>query len=485
MLKAFRIFRGTAVLTIGQMLSYGLSFARNLILARVLTKADFGLAAIFGMAVTLLEVSGRMSFGQQIIQSKEGDSEKFMATSHAFQFVLSLGEAILIFALSGVLAQAFNVPSSAWAFAALAIVPLARGFEHLDYYRRQRAMEYLPAVLCDVVPQAVIALAAWPLALWLGDFRVFVCLMIAKALLGILMTHCLAQRAYRWSWRQTQMVAMWAFGWPLILNGLLMFASQQADQVLVSAFLPLNELAVYALAISLASVPWVFFNQVASSLMLPILSGVQSDSTGFCRGYRDCVEYAAVGAIILTLPLIVFGEGLVSFLYGAKYAGTGGLMAILGAMCAVRFLRFVPGVAAMAKGDTLIQLYCNVWRCISLPLAGIMAVLGGGVTMIAACGLIGEIVTTLVALILLQRRQGVPLRYTAGPVAYVLGFLAVELTLFQIDAFKSNHWIVVGWALTILIVSLAVACVAFPTLLQSMGMRWTSPREETPSVDKV
>ena len=184
------------VLTLGQVASYGLSFVRNIILARMLTKADFGLAAVFGMTVSLLEIAGRMSFGQQIIQSKDGDSPQFQATSQAFQFLLSIAGAFLILALSNPAAQVFKMPGTAWAFALLAVVPLARGFEHLDYCRLPRSLNYVPAVLCDVVPQAVITLAAWPLTVWLGDFRVIVWLMIGKAVLGIAMTHVLARQPF-------------------------------------------------------------------------------------------------------------------------------------------------------------------------------------------------------------------------------------------------------------------------------------------------
>ena len=88
------------LLTLGQVASYGLSFIRNVILARMLTKVDFGLAAMFGMTLSLLEVSGRMSFGQQIIQSKDGNVESFQATSHTFQFMLSVIGAFLVAALS-------------------------------------------------------------------------------------------------------------------------------------------------------------------------------------------------------------------------------------------------------------------------------------------------------------------------------------------------------------------------------------------------
>ncbi|MCE9614630.1 MAG: oligosaccharide flippase family protein [Lentisphaerae bacterium] len=452
----------------GQIISYGCSFARNVILARVLTKADFGLAAVFGMTVSLLEVAGRMSFGQQIIQSKDGDRPEFQATSQAFQFVLSIVGCVLIVGLSALMARAFRMPDAVYAFALLAVVPLARGFENLDYCRQQRALNYVPAVLCEVVPQAVTTLAAWPLAVWLGDYSVIVWLMIGKAGMGLLMTRGLAKRPYRWAWDTEFARKMWSFGWPLLLTGLLVFASQQADQMLVGAFLSLDELAAYALALSLVSIPWFIFAQVGSSLMLPILSRAQDEPAQFCQHYRVCVEYAGVGAVILTLPLIAAGEQLVTLFYGSKYVGAGKLMALLGAASAVRFLRFVPAVAAMARADTLNQFYSNLWRGFSLPLAAIVVISGGGVSMVAACALVAELVAGAVSVMRLRRLQGVPYRDTAGAAAYVLGFVAAGLSFVCLGASHWGFWLASSGMLAIVGLAIVVARVAFPGLARTV-----------------
>ena len=52
-----KAIRGSVLLTAGEAIVYGASFARNMLLARLLTKADFGIAATFSMVVMLLEFS--------------------------------------------------------------------------------------------------------------------------------------------------------------------------------------------------------------------------------------------------------------------------------------------------------------------------------------------------------------------------------------------------------------------------------------------
>ncbi|MDB6093004.1 MAG: tuaB [Verrucomicrobia bacterium] len=448
-------------------------------LARALTKADFGLAALFSMTVTLLEIAGRMSFGQQTVQSKEGGLPTFQATSHAFQFVLSSCGALLILTLSYPMAHAMHVPQITWAFAALAIVPLSRGFEHLDYYRLQRELNYLPTVLSDLVPQTIITLAAWPLAKWLGDFRVIVWLMIAKGVLQIAMTHILARQPYKWTWHPVYIRGMWKFGWPLLLNGLLIFGSQQADQVLVGSLLSLEKLAAYALALSLVSIPGSLFAQVSSSLMLPILSRAQDDPEQFRRHVRSCMEYSGIVAVILTLPLIAAGEQFVTLIYGARYAGTGLVMAPLGAAAAIRFLRMVPAIASMARADTMNQLYSNVFRCLSLPLAAIVAYMGGNVVAIASCALAAEAGAAAVSMLRLRIRQGVPLAETARAVTFVGVFIGSAVAFVAFGASHWSFWLATSGMLVIFALALVTARLAFPDAFQMVTTALMKKRNST------
>lgn len=447
---------GAAVLSGGRIAAFALSFLRNVILARILTKADFGIAATFSLALSLLEVAGRMAFGQQIIQAEEGDKEEFQASAHGFGLVLAAGSALLLVVFSLPIAQALKVPEAAWAFALLGVVPLARGLEHLDSYRVQRNFQYLPSVVCELVPQFVTTLLAWPLAVWLGDFRVVVWLMLLKAVVGTLMTHWVAKRPFRVTWRPGYVRQMWAFGWPLFLNGLLIFASQQADQILVGALLSLEHLAAYSLALTLVSTPWMVFAPVGSSLMLPLLARAQNDADRFNRHYRTCVEVAAMASITLMVPLVVCGEQLFVLLYGPRYAGNGTVVALLGAAAAVRFLRFAPAIAAQARADTVNQLVCNVYRTASLPLAGLALLGGGGAVSVAGCALLGEAGAAVFSLARLRRRQGVGLRVSANAVLYVICFLGCALLLFK---WGGHHWSLWQNGVAILMLG-GIACVS-------------------------
>lgn len=451
-----KIFSGFIVVTSGQSLAFGLSFARNLILARLLSRADFGLAATFSLAVTMLELTGRIGLGQQVVQAAEGDSDNFMATAHSFQLIAGAISAGALLILSIPMAGLFKVPDKAWAFALLALVPLARGIAHLDFQQRQRKFDFLPSVWVDLVPQTIVTGLAYPLAIWIGDFRVVLILIFAKEILSNLMTHVLARQAIHWGWDKKISLRMWKFSWPLILNGLLIFSSQQGDQMLVGGGYSLEILALYSAAASLIAVPFMIMAQAASSIMLPVLSRVQGDSDQFNREYQACIQLSAVGAVATMVPLILGGEQILRILYGSKYIGGGAILAWLSVACAFRFLRIAPAIAAMAKADTKNQMISNMFRVSSLAFGFIVLLMGKSVEALAASMMIGELLALFAATYRLRRRQKIPVNDTLKSTLY----LGVAMTIAGAGVlFGSQKWDV-NFLVAVLVILFVLALTA-------------------------
>ncbi len=421
--------KGAVLLSAAQAVAYACSFIRNALLARVLTKGDFGLAAAFGMAVTLLELSGRMSFGLQIVQSKHGDSVSFQNTSQAFQFIVGAVSVVLFALLSMPFARAFGRPDLWWGFALLAVIPLCRGLEHLDNSRQRRELNFVPGILSDIGPQVLVTAAAWPVATLLPDFRAVVVLMLARGAAGLGLTHVLAIRPYRWAWDKVYVTRMVAFSWPLLLNGLLLFGNQQADQMLVGSFLSLENLATYSVAFSVVSIPWFVCSQVISPLMLPILSRYQDNQAEYRMRYKASLELVSVVSAGVLGPLIVGAGVLITMVFGANFKGAGLVAAVLGASCAIRFLRLAPGVAALARADTLNQLYANLWRFTSLPLTAIFAAKGCGMLTIAGCGILGEVVAAIASISRLRRLQSIAVWDSLRPAFYLLSIVGLAVSI--------------------------------------------------------
>lgn len=428
--KSSILLKSVAILSTGQIIGYCLVFIRNMIVARLLSKTDFGIAAALSMTMSLLELVSQMAFGKQIVQAREGDDPNFEAVAHSVQMSVGVISALLVVAFAYPMAAAFNIPGIAWAFMALAIVPLARASIHLDLARFQRQYNFGPSVMSEIVPQVLATIAAWPLAELMGDFRAVLWIILGRETLTVLMSHLLAKRPYRWAWNPIYVKHMLVFGWPLLFNGLVMFVSQQGDQMLIGATFSMSDLGCYSIAFTLTSVPFFIFNQVGSSLMLPILAQHQDSRIQLENNYYRSLQLSALATLVVLGPIVVAGDTIVRLIYGAKYSGVGTLMTVFGIMVTIRFFRWAPAVLSMARADTINQLLANIARAVSLPIAFVLIAIGvKDMAGVAACGLIGEVVATVTALMRVKKQHEIGLAIHLKPIIFIVIWVVVGVSL--------------------------------------------------------
>jgi O-antigen/teichoic acid export membrane protein len=433
------------VLTIGEVVIYGSSFVRNMILARLLTKADFGIAAAFSMIITLLEFSAKLGIARFVVRDKEGNEPEFVATAHMVQGVAAVLSTILMLAAAWPMALLFGIPEQASALLVLALIPLLHGIGHLDIRRYERELRFGPSVWVEMIPQVAITLGAWPLATWLGDYRAVLVLLIVKAVASLVGSHVLAERPYRWRVHREYAVRMLRFGWPLLVNGFLMFGVLHGDQFLVASFYAMEELGPYAAAASLTLAPTFFFGRVFSSVMLPLMAKVQDEPRKFERRYRLVVALICAFSAAYSVGMILGAEALMRVVFGPKYVGSGLILAWLAASNAFRNIRIAPAIAAMARGDSVNQMVSNLWRVVALVPALAVAMAGQPVWTIAATGLLGEALACSASMHRLARHHAVPLRHSVGPAAWVTG----AVLLAGIGSWFELQYLALGWSLAL------------------------------------
>ena len=412
--------RGSAVLTVGEGVVYGASLVRNMILARLLTKADFGIAATFAIFISLLEFSSRLGVARFVVRDQEGDQPDFIATAHLVQFGAALLSSILIAAAAWPMALLFGLREHVIAFLVLAAIPLAQGLVHLDTRRFERNLRFGPSALTEAIPQVLTTLLAWPLGLWLGDYRVILVLLILKALLTCAGSFWLAEQPYRWRLQREYAMRMLRFGWPLIVNGFFMFLMMRGDQFIVASFYSMTDLGAYAAAASLTMVPTLFFTGIFASVMLPVMAKVQDDAPAFSRRYGLVIAVVCAFSSAYVVVVILGAEALMQLVFGRKYEGAGIILAWLAVANAFRNIRLAAAVAAIAKGDSMNQMISNFWGGMTLLPALAIAIAGEPVWLIACCGLVGEAFACAVSFRLLTRRDGVPLARNLVPTSLVV-----------------------------------------------------------------
>lgn len=401
------VANGAAALAAGQAASQALAFVRSILIARLLSTHDVGIGATFALTVALLDMMSNTSVDKQLVQARDGDEPRFQAAAHA---VLSLrgllGGAALVL-LAWPTAMLFGIPDAWWAFACLAWIPVLKGLSHLDTVRVQREFRFAPGVWAELIPQIVVTLTATPLLLWLGDYTALLWLTVLQSACALAGTHLLARRSYRWRFDPALTRRMLGFGWPLLVNGLLLWGIMQGDRLLVGSAYGLSTLGVYSVVFTLTLMPTLVLARISSAVMLPVMARVSTLRGEFARRYQACSSGLALAAGGVAVLFIACGDPLVRLIYGEAYAGMGAVIAWLAAMQAIRLLRSAPSTAAMSLGDTRNMMLANVVRSCALLAAVPLALMRVDLAWLAAAAFGGEVLAYASAVLRLSRRHGV------------------------------------------------------------------------------
>lgn len=410
-----RIFAGAAAMSVAQVAEQACVFARNLILARLLGPDNMGVAATLAVTLSLLEMTSDLAADRLLLQAKDGDEAGLQSAAQAVEFARGVLIAAAIVALAGPIARLFDVPDAAWAYRLLALAPLVRGLVHLDAKRLVRSHRYRPLIMVDLGSQALAMAVAWPLARATGDYSAALWVIIAQVSGYAVISHLVAARRYSWGMTRAAWTRIVAFGWPLLVNGLLMFAIFQGDRLIVGVFYDMETLGVFSVAFALAMMPTMMAARIATPLVLPSLAKCHENPAQFERRYGLAMELAAVVTSAYLCLVIGACGAIMGGLYGEEYRIGGPYLAVLAGMQAFRIVRIVPTLGAMALGDTRNALLANLWRLLALPGAIAAAALGAPVVWLIVAGIGGELLATVASIARLSRRQGVSAR-TALPI---------------------------------------------------------------------
>lgn len=410
------MFRSALLILSGNATASLLLLARNLIIARLIPVADYGIAATFAIAMAVVEMMSALGLQQQIVQSKNGDDPRFQAALQGFQVLRGLIAATALFATAGPIAHFMEIPEVTWAFRMMALVPIFNALQHFDIHRLNRQMRFWPVIMTGVVPALISVLAVWPLSLWFGDYRVMLWAILVQTGLMMVVSHLVAERPYKLVFDTAIMGQSLKFGWPILINGILLFVVFNGDKILIGRELGMENLAIFAMGVTLTLTPTLVMAKSAQNFFLPQLSKIgDSSQTDFVKLAAITVETTLLMGMVIVLAVALIGQQVVYLLLGEKYADLLPLLIWLALQQGVRVMKAGPAIVAMAVGQTDNAMLANIVRMLTLPLVWWIAATSGDLRQVIWVAIAGEVAGHALAMGLLRWRTGLGLRTFLGP----------------------------------------------------------------------
>lgn len=419
------MFKSALLILSGQAFGSLIGLVRNLLVARLISVEDYGIAATFVITMSLIEMVTSLGLNQLIIQDKAGNDPRLQAGLQGFNLMRSILSGGTIFLLAGPIASFLGTEDIVWAYQLLGLMPVLTGFYHFDIYRLQRKMTFLPSIIASLVPNAIGLLLIWPLYLIWQDFRVMLFALLAQTTLAVVMSHVVAERPYRLTIDRPIIAQSFRFGWPLLINNLLLFFIFQGEKVIVGRELGVEALGHFAMGMTLTLTPALVLGGAAQTFFLPQLAARKDEPEVFRHLAITTFETHMAFGITIVIGVMLLGGPVISLLLGAKYSDLVPLMTWLALLQSLRLFRGGSATVALAMGRTSIATISNIPRVIAMPIAWYVVAQGGSLVVLLWIAIASEALGFLISLQLVHRQ----LRISLNSLRPVFGFCLILLAL--------------------------------------------------------
>lgn len=397
--------RNAMVLISGNGAGFVIRFVRNILIARLISVENYGIASTFLVATTLVTMATDLDFGKFILQNRRGNDQDFIAVVKSMQILRGVIVATIIFFIAHPMAQLFGHPELTWGYQIIALSPLIWSFQHPDLVRYARTMNFTPRIINNTASGLISLLLIWPLTLILKDFRVVLVLIIMEAIIQLILSFVQSERPYRVGWQLDVVRRALTFGWPLMASGLLLFAILQGDRIIVANQYGAAELGYFSAALNIVMPAVLAASGLLRTFFLPLLSRFQDNPDEFNHRGLFAIQSSLCATHLAVLGFAFAGPSVLVIVYGEAYRPAIAMVGLIGVAISFQLARAGTATVAMARGNTVNMLISNLVRIAFLPGALAIAVAGGSIPMMLLVGALGQFVAYGVSLILVYMRS--------------------------------------------------------------------------------
>jgi lipopolysaccharide exporter len=362
-----RASRGALWAVLANIIMRFASVAVTALLARLLSKEDFGVFAI-ALAVYLVVASlAELGMGSAVARSPIEPAD-IAPTVSTISIIVSAAIGIAMAISAPLLASALGQPAAAEPIRVLSLCLLLTGMfavpgaQLVRDFRQDRI--FLATVVGFVVANPILII----LALNGGGATAFAwSRVIGQVATGMVFVFSTARR-YRPGWRREAVRPLLRFGLPLSLANLINWTLLNADYMILGRLVDAAQVGVYMIAFNVASWSTAVMGSVLNSVVVPAFGRVSEDQHQLGRSLISAFELVGLVAFPIGAITLAMSGPVILVLFGQKWSEAAPVLAVLslyGILYAFSLL-FVNVLVATSKTMRLLFIQL-AWVAILVP----------------------------------------------------------------------------------------------------------------------
>lgn len=323
-----RSVRGGAAIVLNQAVVMVLQIVTTVVLARLLSPADYGLQAMVLTLTGFFSLFRDAGLSVASVQRQELDHEQI---STLFWINLALGTALMVIVACAApfLARFYKDPRLLWITLASATVFFIYSLSIQHRALLDRAMRITTSVKIDILSVTIGAAVAIGMAALGCGYWALICQNISLPLVGTIAVWIAMPwmpGKPRWT---AELRSMVRFGSTVTLNSFVVYLAYNAEKVLLGRYWGSAPLGLYGRAYQLTNLPVQQLTGSMGSVAFPMLSRLQGDPERLRRSYLK--SHSLV--VSLTVPVVIscalFADEIVRLMLGPKWNGAAPILRLL------------------------------------------------------------------------------------------------------------------------------------------------------------
>jgi len=366
------IARGAAWMVLFKVLDRSIGLVSTLVLARLLTPADFGLVAMATAVVALIELMSAFGFDVALIQRRDVTRAHY-DTAWTFNVLFGVAIALLLLLLAWPAAAFYREPRLTLILPVLAFASLVQGCENVGTVAFRKEMDFRREFRFLAVKRVVAFAATMTLAFTLRNYWALVGGIVLGKVLGVVVSyvvHPYRPRLSLASRRDLMGFSQWLFA-----NNLVNFLNNRGSDFILGRTLGAGPLGIFSLAYEVATMPSTELVAPLNRAALPGYARVAHDAARTRETFLSVVGMIVLLVFPVGAGLAAVASPAVRLLLGPQW---------LAAIPLIQVLAVCGAISALQSNLVQVLLALGRSRVITFITATIVAVLLPGLWLVSS-----------------------------------------------------------------------------------------------------
>lgn len=377
-------FIGISWMSAFRVVSRVIATCRGILLARILTPAQFGVFGITSIILSFLEILTETGINVFLIQEKN-NIDKFISSA----WIVSILRGVLIFLgilfLSPLIVNFFNIPDLYRFLFLISFVPLIKGFINPSIVKLQKELKFNKEFWLRISIYLFDSTISMSLAFILKDAIGFVWGLIAGAMLELILSFVLFKTRPWLKFEFNFIKQIINRGKWVTAYGIFNYIAQEGDTIVVGKILGAFPVGIYQMGYKFSTLPISEISDVVNKVVFPVYSKISEEKKRLLNAFKKTLIMVSFPVVLLSLVIFFLPRSFFELVLGSQW---GEIATTIKILVIYGMLRAISGITsslflALKKqnyvtGMTLLRVF--ILAVTIVPLTGQYGIVGASVS---------------------------------------------------------------------------------------------------------